>query len=272
VGKKCPEFENHERWLISYADMLTLLFALFVCLYALKDSSSSSKKDEQNKAAGSLQEALGVPLEDIPIEQRYGPNSQGIGIFENFRGNRITPPVTPKFPTDTQRSKVIENEMDSMKARLEERLYGPNKHPEGSGKGEERIVSIHRDADGFRLRLLANAFFKPGITEPRFESRRELETLADLLKDLGRPIVVEGHTDATPSNGDMTNWELSALRATNVLKLFVRDFGFPQTKISASGYADTRPIAHNGTEQGRSMNRRVEIKVQYDMDTTPTLE
>lgn len=266
MGKKCPEFENHERWLISYADMLTLLFALFVTLYALKESSSSSKA-EQNKAAGSLQEALGMPLEDIPVEERYGPNAQGLGIFENFRGNKATPPITPKFPTDTQKSKVIEEEMNQAKAKLEERLYGKNVYPDGKNNGQERIVTVRRDADGFRLTLMAQHFFKPSEVEVRFPARAELEEIGNLLKDLGRPIVIEGHTDSLPSNGDRSNWEISALRATNVLKYFIADLGFPASRISASGFADQRPIAHNGTEEGRALNRRIEIKVQYDMDT-----
>ena len=77
---KCPEFENHERWLVSYADMLTLLFALFVVLYALKEGGQS----QVQKTAGSMQESFNTPLEDIPIDRQVGPTEQGFGIFDHF--------------------------------------------------------------------------------------------------------------------------------------------------------------------------------------------
>ena len=83
MGKhKCPEFENHERWLVSYADMLTLLFAVFVVLYALKDDGEKSQD-----AAGSLEESFNKPLEDIPPSQRISPTDAGFGIFDNQVGN-----------------------------------------------------------------------------------------------------------------------------------------------------------------------------------------
>ena len=80
MGKKqkCPEFENHERWLVSYADMLTLLFAVFVVLYALKEGG----EPQTRKTAGSMQESFNTPLEDIPIDRQIGPVEQGFGIFD----------------------------------------------------------------------------------------------------------------------------------------------------------------------------------------------
>jgi len=260
---KCPEFENHERWLVSYADMVTLLFAVFVVLFALKEDGSKASQD----AAGSLQESFNKPLEDIPVEHRVGPTEQGFGIFEHMRGNSVRPPLTKKFPGLTDNIKIIEEEMNRVHMQIEERLYGPEKFPDARKPGEERIVAVERTKDGFKLRLLARHFYDPGDTHIKRGALKDLNTIAKILRELGRPIMIEGHTDSSPPQGDQSNWDLSALRATHVLQYLVREHNFPATKLGASGYADTRPMANNSTEQGRVLNRRIEIKVEYDPNT-----
>lgn len=269
VKAKCPEFENHERWLVSYADMLTLLFAVFVVLYALQ--ISAHKKDEK-KVAGSMQEAFNTPLPDIPVDRRVGPAEQGYGIFDHFKGQSIRPSLIQKYPTNSQRVKIIEDEMNALKQKLEERLYGPNKFREEtrsgkSGSGQERIVSVQRTSKGFKLQLLARHFFAAGQTAVSRGAMKDLDTLTQMLKDLGRPVVIEGHTDSLPPPGDKSNWEISTMRATNVLRYMISKHNYPATMLGAAGYADTRPIANNGTESGRSLNRRIEIHVDYDTDT-----
>ncbi len=261
---KCPEFENHERWLISYADMLTLLFAVFVVLYSI--SISGKKKEDASQVAGSMQEAFNAPLESIPQERRVGPAERGFGIFEHFRGTEPRPHILDKYPGQSQLIKVIEEEMKTVKLRLEERLYGPEKFRQKEKPGEERIVTIQRSAKGFSLRLLARHFFDPGSVEVKRGARKELDQIIDLLKDLGRPVTIEGHTDSMPATGPHSNWEISTLRATNVLRYMISERGFPATKLSAVGYADLKPIAHNGTAAGRALNRRIEIQVHYDPD------
>lgn len=259
--KKCPEFENHERWLVSYADMVTLLFAVFVVLYAL---NLKPKENAAEALEGSMQESFNTPLDEIPVDRRIGPSEAGIGIFEHFRGDQARPPLLKKFPGRNTQTKVIDDQFNRLKLQLDERLYGPNKFQQGQKPGEARIVDIQRTADGFRLRLAARHFYAPGATEVRREARKDLDTVISLLKDLGRPITIEGHTDSMPPGGEMTNWELSALRATNVIRYMIREKNFPATQLSAAGYADLRPIAHNGTEAGRALNRRIEINVNYN--------
>jgi chemotaxis protein MotB len=268
VKQKCPEFENHERWLVSYADMVTLLFAVFVVLYAIQIAGQK----EEKKVAGSMQESFNTPLPDIPIDRRVGPEEQGLGIFEHFRGQSIRPSLIQKYPSNEQRVKIIDDEMNAIKTKLEERLYGPNKFRQDTKPGQERIVSVQRTAKGFKLQLLARHFFESGSTTVTRGAMRELDTVTQMLKDLGRPITVEGHTDAVPPSGPLGNWELSAMRATNVLKYMIRQHNYPATMLSAAGYADTRPIASNSTESGRMLNRRIEIHVDYDTQTAPQPE
>lgn len=262
IKAKCPEFENHERWLVSYADMVTLLFAVFVVLYAIQ---IAGHKDEK-KVAGSMQEAFNTPLQDIPIDRRVGPTEQGVGIFDHFRGEAIKPSLIQKYPSSSQKIKIIDDEMNQVKIKLEDRLYGPEKFQKDKKPGQERVVQIQRTAKGFKLQLLARHFFESGKTTVSRGAMKELDEVAKILKDLGRPITIEGHTDSLPSSGPFSNWELSTLRATNVLRYFVNTSGFPATSLSAAGYADTRPIANNGTESGRMLNRRIEIHVDYDND------
>ena len=88
--------------------------------------------------------------------------------------------------------------------------------------------------------------------------------MAALLKDLGRHITIEGHTDSVPPSDSMTNWELSSRRASFIVNYFETKHNYPIRNMSIAGYADTRPIAANNTESGRSLNRRIEIKIHYD--------
>jgi len=262
--QKCPEFENHERWLVSYADKVTLLFAVFVTLYAL--NQADAKKAEQ--MASSVQDSFNTPMEDIPMERRVGPTEAGFGIFEHFRGDQIRPPLSQKFPGSQSQIKVIDDEMTKIRMQIEDRLYGPNKHRDDKKPGHERVVDVQRTRDGFKLRMLAQHFFEPGATVVRRQALPELDQVVKLLKELGRPVTIEGHTDSVPPSGNSSNWDISAMRATNVLKYMIGKHTFPVSKISAAGYADVRPIAHNGTESGRALNRRIEIHVNYEPSNT----
>lgn len=265
--QKCPAFENHERWLVSYADMLTLLFAVFVVLYSL----NLSQEDKSAKAAASIEESFNRPLEDIPESHRVGPTEAGFGIFEHFRGSSIRPPLSKKFPGLKDRPKIIDQEMNRLRMQLEERLYGPDKFPKGADGGAARVVNVVRTEDGFKLQLLARHFYDSGATKIRRQALPQLDVITRTLKELGRPIVIEGHTDSVPPKG-LNNWQLSALRATDILQYMVTNHNFPPTRLAAAGYADTRPMAANSTEAGRMLNRRIEIRVKYDPDISQEAE
>lgn len=261
IKKKCPEFENHERWLVSYADMVTLLFAVFVVLYAIQVAGQKQEK----KVAGSMQESFNSPLEDIPVDRRVGPMEAGYGIFDHFKGESVHPPLIQKYPTEKAKIRIIDDEMLHTKTKIEERFYGEQKFREND-PGNARIVNIHRTTKGFKLELTARHFYAAGSTEVIKGARKELDVVIELLKELGRPVTVEGHTDSTKASGPYDNWALSTLRATNVIRYMISKHGFPATRLSAAGYADMQPIAHNGTESGRVLNRRIEFHVEYDSD------
>jgi len=260
--KKCPEFENHERWLVSFADMMTLLFAVFVVLYALKEDGAKDAKIDQ--AAASIKEAFNEVMDDIPVDRRIGPTQEGFGIFENMKGDQIRPPITEKFPSSDRFFRIIDEELKQVNRQIEMRLYGDKKFRELDAKGQQRIISVQRDDTGIRIRLLAAHFFPSGSYQLNPSTHRELMEVSAIIKELGRRVTIEGHTDATPMGGSLNNWDLSSLRATQVVRFFIERANFPPTSIGGVGFADTRPVASNATAESRVLNRRIEIKVHYD--------
>ncbi len=258
--RKCPEFENHERWLVSYADMVTLLFAVFVVLYSL--NTAGDKKDD--KAAGSMQESFNTPLEDIPIDRRVGPSSSGFGVFENMRGNSPDKASIFRLPTSKRMQEILEQEADLIRVELEERLYGPKKFRAKMKPGVERVISVHQTTKGVTIRLLARHFYDHGSIKMKRETLKNFDKVIEIVKELGRKVTIEGHTDSIPPTGRYSNWEISALRATDAVRYMIRRHNFPATKLAAAGYADQKPIAHNGTKEGRKLNRRIEIQIHYD--------
>ena len=210
-----------------------------------------------------MQESFSTPLQEIPVH-RIGPVEQGFGIFDNFKGNQIRQPLSPKFPSQQQQIQIIDKELAQVQSQLEERLYGPKKFRETNKTGQSRVVSVERTSKGFKVRLLARHFYDPGEVRMKQESLKKLDTIIQIVKDLERDVTVEGHTDSIPKKEGYNNWEISALRATHVLKYMVSEHSFPQSRLSAVGYADLRPIAHNGTSSGRRLNRRIEIHVNYE--------
>lgn len=231
--KKHEEHENHERWLVSYADFITLLFAFFVVLYA----TSQSNPDKQKQFEGSIRNSLNLGI--------YGGGFNPLNMQVGSEMDPIGKQMKDAMPIDMQ---------SYYQKKINSRL---NKEEKGS-----IIQDITYDSKGVRIRLQSSNLFQPGAAALNPGSFVSLGKLAIILKNSNRPVVVEGHTDNQPLNGDgdiKTNWELGAMRATTVVRLFISDFNIPPARLSAASYADTKPIAGNDTAQGRSDNRRIEI-------------
>lgn len=261
--QKCPEFENHERWLVSFADMMTLLFAVFVVLYALKEEGVKDSQVEQ--AAASIQEAFNEVMEEIPQNRRVGPQEAGFGIFENQSGDQEEPSTELKYPGSDDFSRVLGEDMKKLSELIDMRLYGSKRYRDRQTEGQSRVVSIHREQDGFRVRMLAAHFFNPGSYKIKSQrALKEIEEIGKMLKETNRRVTVEGHTDSMPFDGSGSNWDLSALRASHVTRYLIRQVGFDPSNIAPAGFADTRPIASNATGDSRALNRRIELKVHYD--------
>jgi chemotaxis protein MotB len=288
---KCPEFENHERWLVAYADMMTLLFALFVVLYSL----TNVEMEKLKKAATSIQRAFGMATEDVPGATGHvdGNARRDAAIFRKMKGNTSRESLATR--NRRERAAIIETDKKMLEETMRSEFKGEKESPMVAGKEDERVIYFLKDPDGIRISLLSRGFFKPNRAEldETPEVRNILRGIAAAISGIGRTIRVEGHTDSTQTNTkiafrginlNISNWELSSLRASTVLRFltgeaanddprFKNSFPFPRTQVYAAGFGDTRPVATNKTPEGRAMNRRVDIKVLYqNPDDSPDID
>jgi len=226
--KKAEEHENAERWLLTYADLITLLLGLFVILYSM------SKMDAERfrEFSSALQ----------------GVFAGGTGVMQGGAGMA---PLEMALPSAGE--KTEQKEMEELAEQVQQTLEQVGLYPAPQTSLEER---------GLVIRFAGNVLFDSGKAELRPEARRALVALEPLLARAGRPLRVEGHTDNVPINTPLfpSNWELSATRAATVTRFLVEQ-GIDPTNISALGYGEYRPIAPNDTDANRQLNRRVDIAV-----------
>ena len=263
--QKCPEFENHERWLVAFADMMTLLFALFVVLYSIANQDIEKLK----KVSQSIQKAFNVEVTDNsgPPGEPKG-NSLNEGIFNKIKGTTNRESMLKRSRREV--TAIISSDSKKVEREIADRLYGSKEFPaaksaQDSKKEDDRVVFVNRDADGIRITLLARKFFKPSETVLTGEAKFALDGISQSIKGLGRMIRIEGHTDNLPFNmNGMTNWELSTNRAAAVVRYLINKQKFNSQMIYAAGFADTHPVATNDTPANRALNRRVDIKILYE--------
>ncbi|QXE91634.1 flagellar motor protein MotB [Geomonas subterranea] len=252
--KKEPDKEpNHERWLVSYGDLLTLLFAVFVTLYAM--SQADAKKAQQ--VADSFQNALGI------TSVGSKPAVIDSGSVGAVPGAPQRQPVAARLPALVGGKPLAgELEIQGMKRMLDAYL---------AKTGFSDRVKISLNQRGLVVRLEDGVFFNSGSAEVNTESLAIVEAIAGILTQHANRCRVEGHTDDRPiSTGRFpSNWDLSTARATSLVKLLTRRYGVDPRGISAAGYAEYQPIAANSTAEGRAQNRRVEIVVLANEPVLP---
>lgn len=237
--KKTAHPENHERWLVSYADFITLLFAFFVVLFA----SSHADKQKARQVSASVKEAL---------EQGHLPKA----FVERF--GRRRPPETPD-PTEATLEAAPQDSTLAALAELMPSLQSlTNSLAEEIESGK---LSINMEPRGLVVSLKEAAFFPPAGDTINSEAYPIIQKIADSAKQLTNKILLEGHTDSTPIRNDRfrSNWDLSAARAIAMLNLMAERFAVPRERMSVSGYAETVPVAENETAEGRRKNRRVDV-------------
>lgn len=228
---------NHERWMVSFADFMTLLFALFVVLFSI------STVDEQKleKVAESMDQAFG-------LFSAQGPNLLNAPAQPN---QPIPPIVQPQSPAPP-----VASDQKLMK-RLEAVVR--------QTQGLPATVSLRQENRGVVIQLRDTRLFASGSADLRPEIQAELRRIGRELKAIGQPVRIEGHTDNVPvrgvTGGFRSNWELSAARANRVLQFFLEMGALPPDRFSVAGYGEYRPIAPNGSESGRARNRRVDIVI-----------
>jgi chemotaxis protein MotB len=248
--KTNEEHENHERWLVSYADFITLLFAFFVVMYSL----SSVNEGKYRVLSDSLVQAF----------RSVDFNEQGQQL--------VVPPVSvvkrpPQRRTDSDdksaaRRRQTARTMHDMAAAIR-RVLQP--------LTENGQVSVTEGAFGISVEINASVLFSPGEAVLGQEAVTALEAVAKVVARENFPVLVEGHTDNVPINTYRfpSNWELSSARASSVVRLFI-DSGVGPERLTAAGYADQRPVAGNDDDAGRARNRRVAIMIESRVGETET--
>ncbi|MDY0013343.1 MAG: flagellar motor protein MotD [Rhodocyclaceae bacterium] len=243
--KSEEEHENHERWLVSYADFITLLFAFFVVMYSL----SSINEGKYRVLSDSIVQAFR-------------------NVEMNASGNRLmmpsgTPPIMvmpPKPNADTNTRP--DPEAEARKQAAVERMRGMAEEIKQSMESlsKDGQVKVTEGARGITVEINASLLFTPGEAVLGPPAVKALRSVAEVVAGASFPIVVEGHTDTTPINTYRypSNWELSSARASSVVRLFVES-GVNPGRMTVAGYGDQRPAADNASEAGRSRNRRVTI-------------
>jgi chemotaxis protein MotB len=239
--KKHPEHVNHERWLVSYADFITLLFAFFVVLFA----SSQSDKKKQIKLSAAIQSAF-TPLGTFDAHSRTPPLTDiNAASISNATPAAITLPVA------VTSAETLEQTEARLTKLLAEQVAAGRIPPGG--------MTMRITPDGLVISLHEAGFFASGSAEVRAASIPMLSILATTLPT--GPLRVEGHTDDVPIHTAQfaSNWELSTARSTAIARVLLERGSIKPANLSAAGYAEFHPVASNATEDGRAQNRRVDI-------------
>lgn len=222
------EQENLERWLITYADLITLLLGLFVVLYSM--SQIDLNKYQQWISA---------------FSQLFG----GGGVLAGGKGVLATP-MPPNSDADGNASQTSQKKLEvQINAILSSNI-------------QSKKVIVTTSPEGLTIHLLERLLFESGSADLKPEAMTVLDTLSEILKFLPNKIRIEGHTDNKPIHSARfpSNWHLSVERALNTAYYLINK-GVSPEKISIAGYSEYRPIAPNDTEENRAKNRRVDIVI-----------
>lgn len=237
--------DNHDRWLVSYADFITLLFAFFVVMYAL----SSVNEGKYRTLSSALTNAFGgVQVGPPPVD--------------------AAPPAPPLPLPLAMRPRATEN-----MRKEKEKLTGVARDILGvlAPLVDQGKVRVTQTARGVTVEINASVLFAPGAARVAEHSAEALRAVAAVLKDDDHAIQVEGHTDNQPISNALypSNWELSAVRASSVVRLFV-DGGVADARLTAVGRGSAKPVASNESAEGRARNRRVAIMVLSNLPEAET--
>ena len=230
--KKPPEHVNHERWLVSYADFITLLFAFFVVMYA------SSQVDHQK--AGKMSHAIETAFKQLGVFEV----SSSTPPINDSGGPSPTPSVSDRN-TDAPATDLV----SELKQALDKELAS-------------NTVTVESTPEGIVISLREVGVFPTASTELKPAAKDVLRRIARSLTKNGMAVRIEGHTDDIPiHNAEFaSNWHLASARAVTVLEQ-LESFGVPSTRLSAAAYAEFRPARPNDSDVHRALNRRVDIVV-----------
>ena len=253
--KHSRKHPNHERWLVSYADFITLLFAFFVVMY-------STAQVDQRKV-GRLALAIQVAFQElgvfpdsntkVPLNITEPMPFDTVQAIENAKHNAELGHIS-SHPLDELSASAEEANLTTLQAELQQALQHEIKM---------HTVSLHRETEGLVISLREFGFFDSGSATLRPSALPAIDRIASILSIRTCRLRIEGHTDNVPIHTPQmaSNWELSTARATELVRLLIVRYGFSPQRLSAAGYAEYHPISSNETAAGRAQNRRVDLVV-----------
>ena len=220
---------NHERWVISYADFITLLFAFFVVMFA----TANADKGKARAVAEAVKAALSQSKESKVVEM----------VKEATEGDK-----TAAGKTD------VKKELAPVEKALSQQL-----HPE-IAKGQ---IELKMESRGLVISFKQAALFDSGADVVKLSAYDSIAKVAKAILGLPNQVRLEGHTDNQPIHNDRfnNNWELSSARSIAMLQLITTKFNVPVQRLAVAGYADVEPVASNNTDDGRARNRRVDVVI-----------
>ena len=242
--RRHPEHENHERWLVSYADFMTLLFAFFVVMFA----TSQTDKARAQQVSDSVKEALDKGGVAAAVHEILGGT-----VDEKGKGNAQMKGAGGSQPQNVKPQTAIAELLPSMQylsKSLEAEIH--------QGK-----IEMLLEPRGLVVSLRQATFFPSGADTVDPNTYSSVGKIAQIIHDLPNSVRLEGHPDAVPIHTARfrSNWELSAARAIAMMELFSGRFEIPPQRMAIAGYADTAPLDSNDTPEGRAHNRRVDIVI-----------
>ena len=251
--RRSSDHVPRDRWLVSYADFITLLFAFFVVLYA----SSRADQRKQQQVAHSIQsafQALGLfPAAPSPDD---APNNAAAT-------QTAAAPVNVLLGDDLSASPAVQQDLRRLQSSLAVIL---------AAQMTQHVVALRLGRDGLVISLREAGFYESGSALPEARSQSTLDQVAAKLAATPYDLRIEGHTDNAPIHTARfaSNWELSTARASELAKILIVRYRFAPARLSAAGYGEYHPVAGNDTPEGRSQNRRVDIIVLPRISVMPT--
>jgi len=249
--RKAEQHANHERWLVSYADFITLLFAFFVVMFASAQADHGNAARVSESVRKALEEGQVKAVVAAILGGAKDNKGKGNAMMKGPGGANPTIHEDPP-PAD------LAGSLESLRAALKPEIE----------KGQLQIALQPR---GLVISLREAAFFASGDDAVYQGTYSSIEKIARAIAALPSQVRLEGHTDAVPIHNSRfrNNWELSAARSIAMLELLVSRFDIPPQRLAVAGYADTVPLESNDSEPGRAHNRRVDIVILNEKGASP---
>lgn len=240
--RRHEEHENHERWLVSYADFITLLFAFFVVMYSISSINEGKYKILSETLTGVFNQP-DRSIKPIPVGDERP---------------RTTEPDRSMVDEESSQQQIAASTLQSIADSIRDAFGGLLQSDQLKVRGNELWIEIE---------LSSGLLFPSGDALPNDEAFEIIEKIAKILAPYGNPIHVEGFTDNQPIKTPQypTNWELSAARAASIVRMLAMD-GVDPSRLAAVGYGEFQPVADNATAEGRARNRRVVLVVSRNLD------